>query len=221
MVDNAQSALRKVLVTALHMLQDQITKAQEHSNEFDKTATASVRSLWVNVLREAFALNYPKPTYAVFGGRPGRLDAETSGVPSGISAWNRWEFLHDVTVVTTAELSAPYAKDKKISLVADVVWQVESEIALDATELAKDLSKLKAGSARFKLLVAAQPRRADRSPWLKFIGRAFEGIEGETYLALVPTYAGKGSDKWHSGEVSIEAYRCSKDGAVPTPLALF
>ena len=93
---------------------------------------------------------------------------------------------------------------------------VESELALDGTQIAEDLSKLRMGTSCHKLLIAAQTAQANPKQWIEFIHRIAANMTGEFFLALMPTYASAqaGSAHWWNRDAAIDLHRCPADGEV-------
>ena len=139
-------------------------KIMQHN--YQKVLTPSkVRDVWITALRKAFAefykLQLSQGTFAVFGGKPTQEEPQVRVLPTGVSGWPRWEFLHDVAVVELAYTDAAFARDvnspsgkRQVAVVEKAVWQVESEISGNGTKVAEDASKLRVGFAMNKLLVA-------------------------------------------------------------------
>jgi hypothetical protein len=187
-----------------------------------------VKNAWLRSVREAFAEYYVQgvkaKSIAVFGGKP-RSSEDKHSVPSGIEGWRRWEFLYDVAVVAITKVDAAYARDtedklvpRAVPFVQSAIWLVESEVALNGTEIAIDASKLRLARSQNLLFIAAQTGQNDRKKWLRFLGEALAGCEGNVFLALIPSYASGNSASQHwqdkAGEIAI--YRCGPDGSPPT-----
>jgi hypothetical protein len=119
-------------------------------------------------------------------------------------------------------LSPAYPKDEKdkVAFVRRAIWQVESEVANNGSELAKDVSKLRVSVAENKLLIARQTTQADPKYWLSFIGRLVEDMTSPVFIGLMPSYSSKPklrseAEKWHDCTVTIELYRRAADDSVP------
>ena len=138
----------------------------------------------------------------MFGGKPAAGDKGRKDVPSGIHGWG-WEFLYDITVVEIGHSPVAFA-NTNVTFVKRAVWQVESEVAGDGTEIAKDLSKLRVGAADHKLLVA-RPTTNKPHLWRDFIGRIAKGMKGDFFLGLMPSYASKLPEArlWRDRKVTI------------------
>jgi hypothetical protein len=190
-----------------------------------------VRDAWIRSLRDAFWECYRDKSggqgVAVFGGKPRPGERKEDGVSSGIKAWRRWEFMYDVAVVRVSNVPAAYAMDvgdqsgrRSVAMATEAIWLVESEVAKDGTEVAIDASKLWVGRAENSLFIAAQTTREDKGPWLNFLGRALAGVQGNVYLAIIPSYAsGQASAAhWWDQTVDIVLY-CRQPDGLFTPVA--
>jgi hypothetical protein len=144
-------------------------------------------------------------------------DERQSGLHCGIRNWSRWEMLYDVSVVELGWLEPPYSHSPAFPIVRRAIWQVESEIARDASKVAEDFGKLRIGRAENKLFVAATTLQIDDQPWLRSFANATRGMDGPVYLALIPSYAADQRDKnhWRSRTANVLLYRCSPDGSYP------
>lgn len=182
-----------------------------------------VRDCWVRCLRDAFAAFYaarlgPK-RIAVFGGRPRPGESKGNGVSTGIPKWSRWEFLHDVAVVEWELTAAAYAKDRgnpleprSIPIVTRALWQVESEMAGNGTQVAEDASKLRVCTAANKLLIASFTGQRDQRPWLEFLARTMSGTDGNHFIALAPRYGDeRGYAQWKTRLARLDLYRCGSE----------
>jgi hypothetical protein len=218
---DASLVLRGVLEHALRLVGEQIAGNSPNSGEYGRKDAEAIRDTWIRSLREAFWERYRNPaeqsSIAVFGGKPRKGEPTESGPNSGIRGWKRWEFLYDVSVVVLKRIDAPYTKDRTdnsnprpVTVVDRAIWLVESEVALNGASAAEDISKLRVGRSEHSLFIAATTRQKDEQPWLAFLGRAMEGIGGEAFIALVPTYASTSPDSrnWLDGTVEILLYRC-------------
>jgi hypothetical protein len=188
-----------------------------------------VKNAWLRSLREAFAELYHQEveakTVAVFGGKP-RASEDQHSVKCGIEGWQRWEYMYDVAVVSVTMVDAAYARNtvnaqlvpRPVPFVQRAIWLVESEVALNGTEVAIDASKLRLGRSENMLLIAAQTGKADKSKWLRFLGEAMRGCEGTLFLALIPSYAsGKvASISWQEKTGEIAVYQCDASGLKPS-----
>jgi hypothetical protein len=176
---------------------------------------------WIVSLRDAFQRQYGTESgsdpVVVFGGKPdgGELESEMS--PFGVKGWKRREFMYDLSVVRMSHVGAASGTipgepgiPKQIPVIKRAVWLVESEMAKNGTAVAEDVSKLHIGRSDFSLLVAAKVTRGESERWLTFIGQAMDGICGEAFLALIPTYASgdKSSTDWIDKAVEVDLYRC-------------
>jgi hypothetical protein len=182
----------------------------------------AVSAAWIRGLRDSFSEIYygqaEHPRIVVFGGRPRQREERQAGLQSGISNWKRWEMLYDVTVAEIEWLNAPYQSGTSVPIIRRAIWEVESEIANSAMEVAEDFSKLRLGKAENRLFVAARTLQPDPQKWLRFFARASLGMDGPVFLALVPSYAGSAKDRsfWKSGTAAdVLLYRCLPDGSSP------
>ncbi len=188
--DDPKAFVEKFLQEALEIM------AKHGPDKYRKTGDA-----WLSALREAFGGKYElfrgrpdKPRIAVFGGKPPK-DAPDSRNPHGFHQWHRWEFMHDVSVIELKWIESAY-HEILVPVVKRVLWQVESEVSTNGTQVAEDLSKLIAGVADYKLLIVARTTQPDPVPWAQFHERAAEGITGTAFVAEIPTYARKDIRDW-------------------------
>lgn len=190
--DDSQEFVKQVIRRAFHIV------GTQQPLKFAKLGDA-----WLSALREAFWEEYKplsfsgdpnRPRIAAFGGKP-PLATPKARNPSGIQEWKRWEFMHDVSVVELEWIQAAY-RGTCVPVLTRALWQVESELALNSTEVAEDLSKLKAGRASYKLLIVARTTQKDAARWAAFIERAATGITGTAYVAEIPTYASMKPEDW-------------------------
>ncbi len=84
------------------------------------------------------------------------------------------EFLYDTIVVEIDKVRAAY-NEPEVQFIKRAIWQVEFEMANTGPEVAKDLSKLRVGSADHKLLIARRATQSEPQKWLDFIGRLVAG----------------------------------------------
>ena len=118
--------------------------------------------------------------------------------------------MHDVCVLQVEMTCAPYHIKSQVRLVTRAIWQVESEMANRAPEVAEDLGKLVAGGADNKLLVTCIPERRKLEPWIQFVQRAAAHVPGNFFLTMIPSFstAGRGYAQWRKGtNVLITLYR--------------
>ncbi len=234
--EDSASLLRTVLADALRRTWSAVAVINARHQMIDQSWAIDVREAWIRSLCSSFWDRYRDPAassprdqrFAVFGGKPLTGDGAQSeprairrrqGVPSGIFGWHLWEFLHDVAVVEVGRCLPGYHKDE-IVFVKRAIWQVESEVTNDGSELAKDVSKLRVSVAENKLLIARQTTQDDWESWLRFIGRLVDGMTGPVFLGLMPSYSSKPklrneAQEWHDCTTAIELYRCATDGSVP------
>jgi len=216
------SALRLTVVGIDEMKSNPIRPAAE-------ITSIEVRGAWMRALRKAFAkhcrdASAPDRIY-VWGGTPGYDEKKKQGSPDGIKEWKRWEFMYDVAVVKAILIDAAYAKDgpepKQLPIVERAIWLVESEISENGTEVAIDSSKLRIGRSDHKLFIAKRTNQHDPQKWLEFLGKALQDIDGDVFLALIPSYASRsrGATDWPNGNVELLLYRCAADGTCPREIA--
>ena len=144
------------------------------------------------------------------------------GVPTGLSQWApRWEFLYDIAVLQVDWIEAAYTPGRHVPLVKKAIWHVELEIAGNGTDVAEDASKLQVGRAENVLLIAKQTTQVDPGKWLEFLGKVLRGVEGNVFLALLPSYAGsaQGAKHWISKKIAVELYRCDSGDGAPQHLS--
>ncbi len=213
--DGLAVPLRAILADALRGTWAKVPKINADYPEPNREWAIGIRDAWIRSLRASFSEQYQDKSFAVFGGKPAAEDKRRPDVPSGIPGWG-WEFLYDITVVELGHSPAAFA-NTNVAFVKRAVWQVESEVAGNGTEIAKDLSKLRVGAADHKLLVA-RPATNKPQRWLDFIGRISRGMNGKFFLGLMPSYAStraKEAQPWRDCRVTITLYRCPSDGSAP------
>lgn len=217
--------LRAILADALRGTWSEMTNINDSCPEMNSKWATRVRDTWVRSLRAGFAMQYPdgppeSRRFAIFGGKPEpKADSKAvgQGFPSVVPGWKMREFLYDIAVVEIDHTQFPYKKGN-VAFVKRAVWQVESEVARNGTEIAKDMSKLCVGAADHKLLVARQTTQTKQQGWLDFIGRVAKGMAGDFFLGLMPTYSSNCPDEaraWFDREVAITLYRFLGDGSAP------
>jgi hypothetical protein len=218
------SIVQRVLARALGFTFDAIPLSTTASDLAPGWAEV-VRDAWIRALREAFCEFYskgPAPRrFAVFGGKPRDESERRSGLHCGVSQWDRWELMYDVSVVELEWLDAAYA-NRKVPIVQRAIWLVESEVARDGTQVAEDFSKLRLGKSENRLFIAARTlRERDSRRWLDFFARASIGIDGPVYVGLVPSYSAnqRDSEKWLRHTADVLLYRCLPSGASPEQIA--
>ncbi len=217
-MDNTVAAILK---QSLLFVREEIQKCPSLRGDYNKKTAIVVRDIWVRSLRLAFAQEYRLvPDIAIFGGRPESEEARKEGLGSGMKGWSRWEFLYDVAVLSQETVSAAYARDpgengmpKELPIVKHAVWLVESEFAKNGSEVAIDASKLRIARSQNTLFVAAQTSQRDKTAWLGFLGKVLRGIEGNVYLAIMPSYSSndKKRKNWLDGTLEVLLYRCSNN----------
>jgi hypothetical protein len=205
--------VRAILADALRGTWDQMALINVDHPQTDRDWATCVRDAWIRSLRRSFQTRYPAEAgFAVFGGRPSENQAEAFGIPGWM-----WEFLHDIAVVEVGSTPAAY-QPPEVAFIKRAIWQVESEVAGDGTEVAKDLSKLRVGAADHKLLLARQATQHDPQPWLDFIGRLCVGMTGDVFLGLMPTYSTEHpleAQQWRGCTATITLYHSSGFRPVP------
>jgi hypothetical protein len=158
----------------------------------------------------------------VFGGKPLEPAMRRAGVPAGIKRWSgKWEFLYDIAVVNVEWIDAAFKLKGKIPLITTAIWLIESEIARDGTKVGEDVSKLRIDRSENTLLIAAQTTHRNSDKWLEFLGKCLRGVDGEVFIALVPSYAASspGAKQWLNKTVTIMLYRCGPDNPNPKKIA--
>lgn len=216
---NASLLLSKVLPDAIQLTFKEISSKTDAGT----SVLEVVRRAWLRSLRDAFGEHYKGDAgdnlrrIAVFGGKPLEPAMMRAGVPLGIKKWTRWEFLYDVAVVNVEYIDAPFAHDNKTPLVRDAIWIVESEVALDGTQVAEDASKLRIARSENTLLIAAQPAQRHTEKWLEFLATCLRAVHGEVFIALVPSYATDSAEatQWLNRTVTVMLYRCVPENQHP------
>jgi hypothetical protein len=164
---------------------------------------------WIRALHDGFRDAYPdQERFSVFS-----RTREASGLTKN---WRRREYLYDVVVAEAASLKAPKAA-KEIAVITRCLWQVESEVGLDATLVADDLGKLVLGAATSKLLIVAAPRAEENmNSWMDFIAKAGRYVPGNFFVAVIPTYStiGTAHHAFLDGTASIQFYTGVGDSLV-------
>jgi hypothetical protein len=200
---NNAHILRRVLGTALAATYRQIDGMPSAAPCRDWAV--QIGRFWIGSLHDAIQAEYP--TDVVFSRERSRIGMT--------SKWKRREYTHDICVATAMELAAPIRRSHKICMITEIIWQIESEMKRDASQLAEDIGKLNAGSARNKFLIASTPTSSrSRSSWIEFIRTAMAPISGDLYLALMPTYASNDPQhrEWLHRNVGIQLYRRAETG---------
>ena len=131
--------------------------------------------------------------------------------------------MYDVTVLHVTHVPAAYARDKQnnsnrrpVPVVNRAIWLVESEVSDSGTAVAEDISKLHIGRSENKLFIARETTQNEPKSWVTFLGQAMEGMQGQVFVALIPTYAsGQSAAKhWMHGTVQVRLFTLSKTEGV-------
>ena len=146
---------------------------------------------WVAALGYAFREVYNRPNVTVFA-----HEVEWNGPGK---KWRRSEYLFDLSVVEFDSREAPFHPGRAIPFVRRCLWQVESEIALNATSVAEDLGKLAMGRSCWSLMVVARPEEERFPRWKDAIESFAAPIRDGLYVAFIPSYAGQGRSGWVGG----------------------
>ncbi|MDY6835263.1 MAG: hypothetical protein SVY53_10735 [Chloroflexota bacterium] len=142
---------------------------------------------WINCLGEELSKRYPvESNFRVFW-RGNTLNRKEFGFN---------ELLYDISVCEVAFTESVLHKNR-LTLLRNVVWQVESEFAKDSHQSVIDFNKLVAGSGSNKLFVA--PTTSMRDQFLRVLREAASFCSGNIYLALVPP-----PSEWPSDSCRIE-----------------
>ena len=115
-------------------------KAREKRAGADNRCRARI---WVNAVGESFRTNYPEPYRVFWRGEPK-------------------EVLFDVMVCSIDTTKSLEPQPRPLEFIACCHWQVESEFG-NTRELVCDMSKLVAGSATHKLMIAAHRKTKEKS----------------------------------------------------------
>lgn len=106
--------------------EDLKTRTKEIVKEGQKN---SIKSRWfVRCLRDLYAKHYQRDC---------SIRVASAGRPK--------EFLHDISVFKVECVPSPM-EQSEIPRIVDVLWQIESEMSIDAQEFMVDLNKLSAGA---------------------------------------------------------------------------
>lgn len=105
------------------------------------------------------------------------------------------ELLHDITVCRSKTIDDP-----DLWYITEVVWQVESELALGTREALCDFNKLVLGSAHHKLFVGALTDQPDAL--LRALEPAAARCTGRVFLALIPDPA-----TWDAGPGLVRTWQ--------------
>jgi hypothetical protein len=129
---------------------------------------------WVSAVANSFRDWYtPDPTVRVL----------FRGDASHRAEFGLNELLFDVLVCRLAHVRAPRA-NKQLPYITEALWQVESELARNGTEVLRDFSKLVLGSARQKLF-ACSFVSIDKNT-LRALAAPASQCGGDVFLVQIP-----------------------------------
>ena len=167
-----------------------------------KVVEMNIRDVIVASLSKAVSMpEQPKPArelhrerserwIACLGGELSRLYPSESnfrvfwrGNPRNRKEFGLDELLHDISVCEVAFVKSPVHK-RNLTLLRNIIWQIESEFAKDSRQLILDFNKLVAGSGSNKLFVA--PMTSVRNDMLRVLRESASFCSGNVYVALVP-----------------------------------
>ena len=125
---------------------------------------------WIGALHNGFRDAYRDlERFAVFS------RAHPASGPA--STWPRHEYLYDVAVAEAERRPAPIHPSAFVPVITRCLWQVESEVGLNSSSVAKDLGRLVFGSAVSKPFIAAIPAAAHNlEAWKVFIEQAAKHV---------------------------------------------
>jgi len=106
------------------------------------------------------------------------------------------EMLYDILVCRVGEVESPLHK-KKLYVIREVLWQVESELAHNTRSSLVDFNKLVLGSAENKLFIASHGRKGAEDSLLKVLQPAATHCTGDVYVGMIPhpaKWPGSGDD---------------------------
>jgi hypothetical protein len=159
--------------------------------------------LWMGALHDGFRNAYPdEERFAVF--------SRARATPAATKGWQRREYLYDVVVAEAERRPAPIKAGALVPVITRCLWQVESEVAQNATAVAEDLGKLVLGSGASKLFIVAHPEAGSNlSAWIGYIEQAAKHVPSNFFLAVMPTYSTLKSahQAWSAGTASIRLFR--------------
>ena len=157
---------------------------------------------WINALACSFQDNYRgKPEWRVFW----------RGNATHRKEFKKNELLFDIMVCSIDTIDSFQRPSQPIPFIAQCHWQVESEFSEDTRDLVIDMSKLVAGSAVHKLMIAAHPRITGKTQALlnrcaKIAAACCVG-EGEVYFCFVAH-----PQEWDSSPKSPVLYEYTAEG---------
>ena len=130
--------------------------------------------IWVCAVGDRFRANYPEPDQVFWKGNP-------------------QEVLFDIMVCSMDTVESLQRHPQPLKFIAHCHWQVESEFD-NTRELVIDMSKLVAGSADHKLMIAAHRKTADQTQiLLNRCAKIADCCEGHVYFCFVAH-----PDEWDS-----------------------
>ena len=137
-------------------LKKNIIRAWDKALRRGAGATNRARAkIWVDEVAARFRVNYPGKRERVFW--RGNPDPKTQ------TEFKKKEMLFDVMVCSIGTTESLERHPRPLAFIAHCHWQVESEFSTDTRDLVIDMSKLVAGSADHKLMIAAHRKTADQT----------------------------------------------------------
>ena len=109
--------------------------------------------IWVNAVADCFCANY--------SGKHDRVFWRWRDNETRRKEFKKNELLFDIMVCSIDTIDSFQSPSRPLPFIAKCYWQVESELNnKDTREIVIDMSKLVAGSAAHKLMIAAHPKTA-------------------------------------------------------------
>lgn len=139
--------LRENLVSAWDKALQQVKVIRQGDGADNHWTRAKI---WVDAVGDRFRTNYPEPDRVFWEGNAAHR-----------TEFKKNELLFDIMVCSIATIDSFQRPPQPLAFIDQCHWQVESELNnKDTREIVIDMSKLVAGSAAHKLMIAAYPETA-------------------------------------------------------------
>ncbi|MFC2001212.1 hypothetical protein ACFLUZ_01760 [Chloroflexota bacterium] len=162
-------------IKLLEIIKNSYLKASEMHDEGDTLqAMHQNRSrFWVDCLANRFKSEFSDDDIGVFS-KYNSSNRETFGLN---------ELLYDVVVCRLGYTRAAVQK-RELPYIQQVIWQIESEFALDTREILIDFSKLVLGSAPYKLFIGSASKNNDKI--LDVLIPVANNCSGQVFISFIP-----------------------------------
>ena len=160
------------------LLQETLQQAKSYPDSGKTTQRINMHRSrnWVEALAEQFKKKYDGDSEIRIFSKSNDSNRKDFGLN---------ELLHDVLVCKVDGVESSVHK-KKLYLIKEVLWQVESEFAHNTRSSLVDFNKLVLGSAKNKLFIAAQVKKGTENLFLEVLKPAAGYCTGDVYVGMIP-----------------------------------